>query len=75
MTKYTTDLFSLDVAITVPAAKTPIPANTSPALTRYRYQHSEYSDRSQWLLCWVVGTFADRSTHISSSYSKQPGMA
>lgn len=35
MTKYTTDLFSLDVAyITVPAAKTPIPGNISPALTR-----------------------------------------
>ena len=61
MTKYTTDLFSLDVAYNRTRGKdTGIPGNISPALTRYRYQYPEYSDRSQWLLCWLVGTFADR---------------
>lgn len=60
--------------ITEPAAKTPIPheyissinPDTVTSTLNIPIAHSGFS------VGWV-GTFADRSTHISSSYSKQPG--
>ena len=75
MTKYTTDLFSLDVAYNRTRGKdtdtgeyiSSINPDTVTSTLNIPIAHSGFS-------CWVgVGTFADRSTHISSSYSKQPG--
>ena len=74
MTKYTTDLFSLDVAYNRTRGKdtdtgeyiSSINPDTVTSTLNIPIAHSGFS------VGWV-GTFADRSTHISSSYSKQPG--
>ncbi len=73
MTKYTTDLFSLDVAYNRTRGKdtdtgeyiSSINPDTVTSTLNIPIAHSGFS------VGWV-GTFADRSTHISSSYSKQP---
>ncbi|MCZ9233805.1 TonB-dependent heme/hemoglobin receptor ChuA/ShuA [Escherichia albertii] len=74
MTKYTADLFSLDVAYNRTRGKdtdtgeyiSTINPDTVTSTLNIPIVHSGFS------VGWV-GTFADRSTHISSSYSKQPG--
>ncbi|VED32458.1 hemin TonB-dependent receptor [Escherichia coli] len=72
--EYTTDLFSLDVAYNRTRGKdtdtgeyiSSINPDTVTSTLNIPIAHSGFS------VGWV-GTFADRSTHISSSYSKQPG--
>lgn len=76
MTKYTADLFSLDVAYNRTRGKdtdtgeyiSSINPDTVTSKLDIPLAHSGFS------VGWI-GTFADRSTHISSSYSKQPGYA
>ncbi|MDM2975129.1 TonB-dependent hemoglobin/transferrin/lactoferrin family receptor [Citrobacter sp. CK198] len=76
MTKYTADLFSLDVAYNRTRGKdkdtgeyiSSINPDTVTSKLNIPVAQSGFS------VGWV-GTFADRSTHISSEYSKQPGYA
>ena len=76
MTKYTDDLFSLDVAYNRTRGKdkdtgeyiSSINPDTVTSKLNIPVAQSGFS------VGWV-GTFADRSTHISSEYSKQPGYA
>ena len=76
MTKYTADLFSLDVAYNRTRGKdtetgeyiSSINPDTVTSKLDIPLAQSGFS------VGWI-GTFADRSTHISSSYSKQPGYA
>ncbi len=76
MTKYSADLFSLDVAYNRTRGKdtdtgeyiSSINPDTVTSKLNIPVAHSGFS------VGWI-GTFADRSTHVSSSYSKQPGYA
>lgn len=76
MTKYTADLFSLDMAYNRTRGKdkdtgeyiSSINPDTVTSKLNIPVAQSGFS------VGWV-GTFADRSTHISSEYSKQPGYA
>lgn len=76
MTKYTADLFSLDVTYNRTRGKdkdtgeyiSSINPDTVTSKLNIPVAQSGFS------VGWV-GTFADRSTHISSEYSKQPGYA
>lgn len=76
MTKYTADLFSLDVAYNRTRGKdkdtgeyiSSINPDTVTSKLNIPVAQSGFS------VGWA-GTFADRSTHISSEYSKQPGYA
>lgn len=76
MTKYNADLFSLDVAYNRTRGKdtdtgeyiSSINPDTVTSKLNIPVAHSGFS------VGWI-GTFADRSTHVSSSYSKQPGYA
>lgn len=76
MTKYTADLFSLDVAYNRTRGKdkdtgeyiSSINPDTVTSKLNIPVAQSGFS------VGWV-GTFADRSTHISNEYSKQPGYA
>ena len=73
MTKYSADLFSLDVAYNRTRGKdtdtgeyiSSINPDTVTSKLNIPVAHSGFS------VGWI-GTFADRSTHVSSSYSKQP---
>ncbi len=74
MSKYTTDLFSLDLAYNRTRGKdtdtgeyiSSINPDTVTSKLNVPVAHSGFS------VGWI-GTFADRSTHISSNYTKQPG--
>ena len=76
MAKYTADLFSLDMAYNRTRGKdtdtgeyiSSINPDTVTSKLNVPVAHSGFS------VGWI-GTFADRSTHISSSYAKQPGYA
>lgn len=76
MTKYSADLFSLDVAYNRTRGKdtdtgeyiSSINPDTVTSKLNIPVAHSGFS------VGWI-GTFADRSTHVSSSYRKQPGYA
>lgn len=76
MTKYSADLFSLDVAYNRTRGKdtdtgeyiSSINPDTVTSKLNIPVAQSGFS------VGWI-GTFADRSTHVSSSYSKQPGYA
>ena len=76
MTKYSAELFSLDVAYNRTRGKdtdtgeyiSSINPDTVTSKLNIPVAHSGFS------VGWI-GTFADRSTHVSSSYSKQPGYA
>ncbi|MER1977099.1 TonB-dependent hemoglobin/transferrin/lactoferrin family receptor [Pseudocitrobacter faecalis] len=76
MTKYSADLFSLDVAYNRTRGKdtdtgeyiSSINPDTVTSKLNIPVAHSGFS------VGWI-GTFADRSTHVSSNYSKQPGYA
>ncbi|EDA0234458.1 TonB-dependent hemoglobin/transferrin/lactoferrin family receptor [Salmonella enterica] len=76
MTKYTADLFSLDLAYNRTRGKntdtgeyiSSINPDTVTSKLNIPLAHSGFS------VGWV-GTFADRSTHVSSQYTKQPGYA
>ncbi|MFY2738216.1 TonB-dependent hemoglobin/transferrin/lactoferrin family receptor [Pseudocitrobacter faecalis] len=76
MTKYSADLYSLDVAYNRTRGKdtdtgeyiSSINPDTVTSKLNIPVAHSGFS------VGWI-GTFADRSTHVSSSYSKQPGYA
>jgi hemoglobin/transferrin/lactoferrin receptor protein len=74
MSKYTTDLFSLDVAYNRTRGKdtdsnewiSSINPDTVVSKLDIPVAHSGFS------VGWM-GTFADKSTHVSSAYSQQPG--
>ncbi|EMF0716215.1 TonB-dependent hemoglobin/transferrin/lactoferrin family receptor [Citrobacter freundii] len=74
MSKYTTDLFSLDLAYNRTRGKdtdtgeyiSSINPDTVTSKLNVPVAHSGFS------VGWI-GTFAERSTHISSNYTKQPG--
>lgn len=76
MAKYSADLFSLDMAYNRTRGKdtdtgeyiSSINPDTVTSKLNIPVAHSGFS------VGWI-GTFADRSTHISSSYAKQPGYA
>ncbi|EPQ6906404.1 TonB-dependent hemoglobin/transferrin/lactoferrin family receptor [Citrobacter freundii] len=76
MAKYTADLFSLDMAYNRTRGKdtdtgeyiSSINPDTVTSKLNVPVAHSGFS------VGWI-GTFADRSTHISSTYAKQPGYA
>ncbi|ECC8923767.1 TonB-dependent hemoglobin/transferrin/lactoferrin family receptor [Salmonella bongori] len=76
MTKYTADLFSLDMAYNRTRGKntdtgeyiSSINPDTVTSKLNIPLAHSGFS------VGWI-GTFADRSTHVSSQYTKQPGYA
>ncbi|EAO9998698.1 TonB-dependent hemoglobin/transferrin/lactoferrin family receptor [Salmonella enterica] len=76
MTKYTTDLFSLDLAYNRTRGKntdtgeyiSSINPDTVTSKLNIPLAHSGFS------VGWI-GTFANRSTHVSSQYTKQPGYA
>lgn len=76
MAKYSTDLFSLDMAYNRTRGKdtdtgeyiSSINPDTVTSKLNVPVAHSGFS------VGWI-GTFADRSTHISNSYTKQPGYA
>ncbi|HDJ2742595.1 TPA: TonB-dependent hemoglobin/transferrin/lactoferrin family receptor [Salmonella bongori] len=76
MTKYTADLFSLDMAYNRTRGKntdtgeyiSSINPDTVTSKLNIPLAHSGFS------VGWI-GTFADRSTHVSSQYTKQPGHA
>lgn len=76
MAKYSTDLFSLDMAYNRTRGKdtdtgeyiSSINPDTVTSKLNVPVAHSGFS------VGWI-GTFADRSTHISSTYAKQPGYA
>ena len=76
MAKYSADLFSLDMAYNRTRGKdtdtgeyiSSINPDTVTSKLNIPVAHSGFS------VGWI-GTFADRSTHISSSYTKQPGYA
>ena len=76
MAKYSADLFSLDMAYNRTRGKdtdtgeyiSSINPDTVTSKLNVPVAHSGFS------VGWI-GTFADRSTHISSSYTKQPGYA
>ncbi|HFS5790791.1 TPA: TonB-dependent hemoglobin/transferrin/lactoferrin family receptor [Citrobacter werkmanii] len=76
MAKYTADLFSLDMAYNRTRGKdtdtgeyiSSINPDTVTSKLNVPVAHSGFS------VGWI-GTFADRSTHISSNYAKQPGYA
>ncbi|HAU3347735.1 TPA: TonB-dependent hemoglobin/transferrin/lactoferrin family receptor [Salmonella enterica subsp. houtenae] len=76
MTKYTADLFSLDLAYNRTRGKntdtgeyiSSINPDTVTSKLNIPLAHSGFS------VGWI-GTFANRSTHVSSQYTKQPGYA
>lgn len=76
MAKYSADLFSLDMAYNRTRGKdtdtgeyiSSINPDTVTSKLNIPVAHSGFS------VGWI-GTFADRSTHISSSHTKQPGYA
>ena len=76
MAKYTADLFNLDVAYNRTRGKdtdtgeyiSSINPDTVTSKLDIPVAQSGFS------VGWI-GTFVDRSTHISSSYSEQPGYA
>ncbi|EKB9456167.1 TonB-dependent hemoglobin/transferrin/lactoferrin family receptor [Salmonella enterica] len=76
MTKYTADLFSLDLAYNHTRGKntdtgeyiSSINPDTVTSKLNIPLAHSGFS------VGWI-GTFANRSTHVSSQYTKQPGYA
>lgn len=76
MAKYSADLFSFDMAYNRTRGKdtdtgeyiSSINPDTVTSKLNIPVAHSGFS------VGWI-GTFADRSTHISSSYTKQPGYA
>ncbi|WP_415999891.1 TonB-dependent hemoglobin/transferrin/lactoferrin family receptor [Citrobacter portucalensis] len=76
MAKYSTDLFSLDMTYNRTRGKdtdtgeyiSSINPDTVTSKLNVPVAHSGFS------VGWI-GTFADRSTHISSTYAKQPGYA
>ncbi|ASG56318.1 MAG TPA: TonB-dependent hemoglobin/transferrin/lactoferrin family receptor [Salmonella bongori] len=76
MTKYTADLFSLDMAYNRTRGKnmdtgeyiSSINPDTVTSKLNIPLAHSGFS------VGWIA-TFADRSTHVSSQYTKQPGYA
>lgn len=76
MTKYTADLFSLDLAYNRTRGKntdtgeyiSSINPDTVTSKLNIPLAHSDFS------VGWI-GTFANRSTHVSSQYTKQPGYA